>query len=194
MKGNTIFLFLEALKQKQSPSELGDADHKWPLERKATKQHSESTSETKNYATLSKEQESYHGIRGSRIFNKSSAVCRRWLEDALLTLWTPWYNKPNHPSRPRCFTSLFQKNSGCHKWKHSMVSRIQSIISTLTKTKWSCMGIKIRYDAGLFLSAQPWPGLIGFPHHQSPHSENYLLCSCLTSLGPGRIESRVITY
>ena len=55
-------------------------------------------------------------------------------------------------SQPRCFTSLFQQNSGCHKWKHSMVSRIQSIISTLTKTKWSCMGIKIRYDARLLPS------------------------------------------
>ena len=36
-----------------------------------------------------------------------------------------------------------------HKWKHSMVSRIQSIISTLTKIRWNCMGIKIQYDAGL---------------------------------------------
>ena len=58
-----------------------------------------------------------------------------------------------HPSRPRCSTSLFQQNLGCHKWKHSIVLGIQSIISTLTKTKWSCMGIKIRYDAGLLPSS-----------------------------------------
>ena len=46
----------------------------------------------------------------------------------------------------------FQQNSGCHKWKHSMVSEIQSITSTLTKTKWSCMGIKTLCDAELSLS------------------------------------------
>ena len=57
-EGNTISIFLEALKRKHSPAEPGDAYHKWPLERKATKKHSESTSETKNYATRSKEQES----------------------------------------------------------------------------------------------------------------------------------------
>ena len=52
MKGNTISIFLEALKQKQSPAEPGDADHKWPLERKATKQHSESTSENEELRHL----------------------------------------------------------------------------------------------------------------------------------------------
>ena len=43
------------------------------------------------------------------------------------------------------------------------------------------------------LKGPPWTGLIGFPRRQSPHSEGCLLCSCLTSLGLGRIESRVIT-
>ena len=69
MRGNTFSTFPEVLKLRHSPAEPGDADHKWPLERKATKQHSENTSETKNYATLSKEHESYHGSRGSRTFN-----------------------------------------------------------------------------------------------------------------------------
>ena len=102
MKGNTISTFLEVLKQKQSPAEPGGTDYNWPLERRETEQHSEDMSGTKNYNTLSKEQESYHGSRVSRTFNKSSAVCRRWLKEALLTLWTPWYNKLNHPSQPRC--------------------------------------------------------------------------------------------
>ena len=44
------------------------------LERRATKQHSKGMSETKNYVTLSKEQESNHGSRGSRASSKSLAV------------------------------------------------------------------------------------------------------------------------
>ena len=44
------------------------------LERRATKQHSEGMSGTKNYATLNKEQENYHGSKGSRASSKSSAV------------------------------------------------------------------------------------------------------------------------
>ena len=55
MRSNTISTFPEVLKQRQSPAEPGDADHKWPLERKATKQHSENKSEMKNYAILSRE-------------------------------------------------------------------------------------------------------------------------------------------
>ena len=42
------------------------------------------------------------------------------------------------------------------------------------------------------LKGQPWHGLIGFHHRQSPHSESCPLHSSLTSLGPGRIESQVI--
>ena len=74
MKGNTISTFPEALKQKQSLAEPRGTDHNWPLERRATKQHSEGMSGTKNYATLSREKENYHGSRGSRASNKSSAV------------------------------------------------------------------------------------------------------------------------
>ena len=127
-------------------------NHNRPLERKATKQRLECILGTKNYITLSQEWKNYHESRGSRAFNKSSAVWRRWLEDAPQTLWTPWYNKLNHPSQPRCFTSLFQQNSGCHKWKRSMLLKIESITSTLKKIKWSSMDIKIRYGVGLFPS------------------------------------------
>ena len=74
MKGNTISSFLKVLKLKQSLAEPGGTDHNWPLERRATKQHSEGMSETKNYATLNKEQERNHGSRGSRASSKSSAV------------------------------------------------------------------------------------------------------------------------
>ena len=73
-EGNTISTFPEALKQKQSLAEPRSTDHNWPLERRATKQHSEGMSGTKNYATLSKEQENYHGSRGSRASSRSSAV------------------------------------------------------------------------------------------------------------------------
>ena len=40
-------------------------------------------------------------------------------------------------------------NSECHKWKYSMESRIPSTTSTPTRIKWSCMGIKTLYGAGL---------------------------------------------
>ena len=56
------------------------------------------------------------------------------------------------PFTAECFTSLFQQNSGCHKWKHLMVSKIPSIISTLTKTKWSCMVIRTLCYAEISLS------------------------------------------
>ena len=58
----------------RNPAEPGGTDHNWPPERKAMKQHSEGMLETKNYTTLNKEQESCHGSRGSRTFNKSSAM------------------------------------------------------------------------------------------------------------------------
>ena len=35
------------------------------------------------------------------------------------------------------------------KWKHSMESKIPSNTSILTRIKWSCMGIKTLYGAGL---------------------------------------------
>ena len=73
-KGNTISTFLKALKQRQNPVGPGGTDHNLPLERKATKQHSEDLPGTKNYITLSQERKNYHGSRGSRAFNKSSAV------------------------------------------------------------------------------------------------------------------------
>ena len=40
----------------------------------ATKQRSEGMPGTKNYITLSQKRKNYHGSRGSRAFNKSSAV------------------------------------------------------------------------------------------------------------------------
>ena len=42
-----------------------------------------------------------------------------------------------------------QQNSECHKLKHSMESRIPSTTSTLTRIKWSCMGMKTLYGAEL---------------------------------------------
>ena len=63
----------EVMKQKQSPTEPGGTDHNWPLGRRETEQHSEDVSGTKNYITLSKEQESNHGNKGSRASNKASA-------------------------------------------------------------------------------------------------------------------------
>ena len=67
------------------------------------------------------------------------------------TLWTPWCNKLNHPSQPRCYATPFQQNSECHKWKHSMESKIPSTTSILTKIKWSCICIRTLSDAGLSL-------------------------------------------
>ena len=93
-KGNTISTFLEALKQRQNPAEPGGTDHNRPLKRKATKQHPTGTSGTKNYITLSQEQKSHHKSRRSRAFNKSSAVSRRWLEDAPQT---PWIQQTESP-------------------------------------------------------------------------------------------------
>ena len=43
----------------------------------------------------------------------------------------------------------FQQNSECHKWKHSMESKIPSTTSILTRIKWSCTDIKTLYGAGL---------------------------------------------
>ena len=67
------------------------------------------------------------------------------------TLWTPWYNKLNHPSQPRYYVTPFGKNSERHKWKHLMESKTPSTISIPTKIKWSCMGIRTLCDAGLSL-------------------------------------------
>ena len=69
-----------------------------------------------------------------------------------MTLWTPWCNKLSHRSQLRCSTSLFQHSSECRKWKRSMVLEIPSIILTLTRIKWSYMGIRTLYDAELSLS------------------------------------------
>ena len=55
------------------------------------------------------------------------------------------------PSQPRCYATPFQQNSECHKWKHSMESKIPSTTSILTKIKWSCMGIRTLCDTGLLL-------------------------------------------
>ena len=54
----------------------------------------------------------------------------------------PWYNKLNPYSQPRCYTSLFRQNSECRKSKRSMERKTPSIVSTHTRTKWSCMDIK----------------------------------------------------
>ena len=51
----------------------GGTGHNWPVRRRETEQHSKDVSGTKNYITLSKEQESNHGNIGSRAFNKASA-------------------------------------------------------------------------------------------------------------------------
>ena len=49
-------------------------DHNWPLRKREMKQCSEDMSGTKNYITLSQEQECNHGSRGLGVFNKSSSV------------------------------------------------------------------------------------------------------------------------
>ena len=64
----------EEPKQKQSPAKPGGTDHTWPMEGRATKQHSGDMSGTRNHVTLSKKLESSHGSRGSKASSKTSSV------------------------------------------------------------------------------------------------------------------------
>ena len=64
---------LDAEAEAESSRARGHGPH-LTLERRATKQHWGGTSETRNYTPLSKERRNDHGIRGSKISNKSSAT------------------------------------------------------------------------------------------------------------------------
>ena len=86
MKDNTISTFLEMLKHKQSPAEPGGIDRNWPLGRRETKQHSKGMSGTKNYVTLSQEQESKHGSIGSRASNMGTNSFKEFVDTKVPTI------------------------------------------------------------------------------------------------------------